>query len=53
MTHGRVFALAFAAAALLAATLPASADDNVKIMLGTFHDQRQAYVFAVNPFGAR
>ena len=26
-------------------------DDNVQIMLGTFHDQRQAYVFAVNPLG--
>jgi NitT/TauT family transport system substrate-binding protein len=34
MTHGRVFALAFAAAALLAATLPASADDNVKVTIG-------------------
>lgn len=30
-----------------------SADDNVQIMLGTFHDQRQAYVFAVNPLGAQ
>ena len=28
-----------------------SADDNVQLLLGTFHDQRQAYVFAVNPFG--
>jgi len=28
-----------------------SADDNVQILLGTFHDQRQAYVFGVNPFG--
>src|SRR5579859_6407073 len=26
-----------------------SADDNVQILLGTFHDQRQAYVFGVNP----
>src|SRR6478672_4395986 len=30
-----------------------SADDNVQIMIGTFHDQRQAYVFAVNPFGVQ
>src|SRR5205085_2557643 len=30
-----------------------SADDNVQILLGTFHDQRQAYVFAVNPFGVQ
>jgi hypothetical protein len=28
-----------------------SADDNVQILIGTFHDQRQAYVFGVNPFG--
>ena len=28
-----------------------SADDNVQILLGTFHDQRQAYVFGVNPLG--
>lgn len=30
-----------------------SADDNVQILLGTFHDHRQAYVFAVNPLGAQ
>jgi hypothetical protein len=30
-----------------------SADDNVQILIGTFHDQRQAYVFAVNPFGVQ
>src|ERR1043166_4080441 len=30
-----------------------SADDNVQILLGTFHDQRQAYVFAVNPLGVQ
>ena len=30
-----------------------SADDNVQILLGTFHDRRQAYVFAVNPFGVQ
>ncbi len=29
------------------------ADDNVQILLGTFHDRRQAYVFAVNPFGVQ
>jgi hypothetical protein len=27
------------------------ADDNVQLLIGTFHDQRQAYVFAVNPLG--
>ncbi|HTD82820.1 MAG TPA: DUF5916 domain-containing protein [Gemmatimonadaceae bacterium] len=30
-----------------------AADDNVQILLGTFHDHRQAYVFAVNPFGVQ
>ncbi|HET9636540.1 MAG TPA: DUF5916 domain-containing protein [Gemmatimonadaceae bacterium] len=30
-----------------------SADDNVQILLGTFHDHRQAYVFAVNPLGVQ
>jgi hypothetical protein len=30
-----------------------SADDNVQILLGTFHDHRQAYVFGVNPFGVQ
>src|SRR5213595_3257127 len=28
-----------------------AADDNVQILLGTFHDQRQAFVFGVNPLG--
>jgi len=28
-----------------------SADDNVQILVGPFHDQRQALVFAVNPLG--
>jgi hypothetical protein len=28
-------------------------DDNVQILLGTFHDHRQAYVFGVNPFGVQ
>src|SRR5437868_5957916 len=30
-----------------------SADDNIQILLGTFHDHRQAYVFAVNPLGVQ
>jgi len=30
-----------------------AADDNVQILLGTYHDQRQAYVFAVNPLGVQ
>ena len=30
-----------------------TADDNVQVLLGTFHDRRQAYVFAVNPFGVQ
>src|SRR2546429_254222 len=29
------------------------ADVNVQILLGTFHDHRQAYVFAVNPLGVQ
>src|SRR5215210_1907409 len=29
------------------------ADDNVQILLGTFNDRRQAYVFAVNPLGVQ
>ncbi len=28
-------------------------DDAVEVMLDTFHDQRRAYVFAVNPFGVQ
>jgi uncharacterized protein DUF5916 len=30
-----------------------TADDHVQIMLGTFNDQRQAFVFAVNPLGVQ
>ena len=30
-----------------------SADDNVQVLIGTFHDQRQAYVFGVNPLGVQ
>jgi len=30
-----------------------SADDNVQILIGTFHDRRQAYVFAANPLGVQ
>src|SRR3954469_15874867 len=30
-----------------------SSDDNVQLLLGTFNDKRQAYVFAVNPFGVQ
>jgi hypothetical protein len=30
-----------------------ASDDNVQILLGTFHDHRQAYVFAVNPLGVQ
>jgi len=30
-----------------------TSDDNVQLLLGTFHDHRQAYVFAVNPFGVQ
>lgn len=30
-----------------------AADDNVQILIGTFHDRRQAYVFAVNPLGVQ
>ncbi len=42
--HGRVHAT-------LADRDKIMADDNVQLIIGTFHDQRQAYVFAVNPFG--
>jgi hypothetical protein len=28
-----------------------TADDNVQLLIGTFNDKRQAYMFAVNPFG--
>lgn len=30
-----------------------ASDDNVQILLGTFHDHRQAYVFGVNPLGVQ
>ncbi len=30
-----------------------SADDNVQLLIGTYHDRRQAYVFAVNPLGVQ
>jgi hypothetical protein len=30
-----------------------TADDNVQLLLGTFHDRRQVYVFAVNPLGVQ
>ena len=28
-------------------------DDNIQILLGTFHDRKQALMFAVNPFGVQ
>jgi len=28
-----------------------AADDNVQLLIGTFNDRRQAFVFGVNPFG--
>ena len=30
-----------------------TADDQMQIFLGTFHDRRQAFVFGVNPFGVQ
>src|SRR5262245_44137663 len=30
-----------------------TSDDNVQLLLGTFHDRRQVYVFAVNPLGVQ
>src|SRR6185369_5937326 len=42
-----------AAHATLADRDKIGADDNVQILLGTFNDHRQAYVFAVNPFGVQ
>src|SRR6476661_2976820 len=30
-----------------------TADDNVQLLLGTFHDHRQAYMLAVNPLGVQ
>lgn len=49
----RAYELHGAAHATLADRDKISADDNVQILLGTFHDRRQAYVFAVNPFGVQ
>jgi Domain of unknown function (DUF5916) len=45
-SHGRVHAT-------LANRDQIDADDNVEIILSTFHDGRQAYVFAVNPLGVQ
>ena len=42
-----------AAHATLADRDKITADDNVQILLGTFSDHRQAYVFAVNPLGVQ
>jgi hypothetical protein len=39
--------------ATLAARDAIFADDNVQILLGTFHDGRQALMFAVNPYGVQ
>ncbi len=39
--------------ATLAARDRMFADDNVQILLGTFHDGRQALMFAVNPLGVQ
>jgi len=30
-----------------------TSDDNVQLLLGTFNDRRQAFVFGVNPFGVQ
>ncbi|PYP51320.1 MAG: hypothetical protein DMD39_08555 [Gemmatimonadetes bacterium] len=49
----RAFELHGAPHATLADRDKISADDNVQILLGTFHDHRQAYVFAVNPLGVQ
>jgi len=42
-----------AAHATLADRDKISADDNIQILIGTFHDHRQAYVFGVNPLGVQ
>jgi hypothetical protein len=47
----RAFATSGAVHATLADRDKIGSDDNIQILLGTFHDHRQAYVFAVNPFG--
>src|SRR5256886_10705810 len=49
----RAFELHGAPHATLADPDRISADVNVQILLGTFHDHRQAYVFAVNPLGVQ
>ncbi len=49
----RAFELHSAVHATLADRDKIAADDNVQILLGTFHDHRQAYVFGVNPLGAQ
>jgi hypothetical protein len=49
----RGFELHGAVHATLADRDKISADDNVQILLGTFHDHRQAYVFGVNPLGVQ
>jgi hypothetical protein len=49
----RAFELHGAVHATLADRDKVAADDNVQILLGTFHDHRQAYVFGVNPFGVQ
>jgi len=47
----RAFELHGAAHATLADRDKIASDDNVQILLGTFHDHRQAYVFGANPLG--
>ena len=49
----RAFELHGAVHATLADRDKIASDDNVQILLGTFHDHRQAYVFAVNPLGVQ
>ena len=49
----RAFELHGAVHATLANRDKIAADDNVQILLGTFHDHRQAYVFGVNPVGVQ
>ncbi len=49
----RAFELHGAVHATLADRDKVAADDNVQILLGTFHDHRQAYVFGVNPLGVQ
>ncbi len=49
----RAFEVHGAVHATLADRDKISADDNVQILLGTFHDHRQAYVFGANPLGVQ